>query len=195
MRRTGLSFQRGFWPAALGHASTGWMRVSAVGLALAGMMALVAVGMQWLELERQQDAVHVLLAEARARQAAVSGEPAPKPRAPRYSAQQLMQFNAVIRQLNTPWSEVLDALERQTPPGVALILVEPDANKRIVHVQAEAKEVDALFAYVDLLAADVAFSGAVPLQHETNEQDPTRPARLGFDLQLKPSSGFARRQP
>ncbi len=195
MRKSGLSFHRSVWLTASGRASALWARALGLVLAFAGTTALATVGVLWIGVEQQLGAARETLQEERARLEAISRAAAVKPPPVRHSVQQVSHLNGVIRQLNTPWSDLLDAFERQTPPGVALILVEPDAGKRVVRVQAEARDVDALLAYVDLLASDAAFSGATPMQHETNEQDPNRPVRLSFELALKPLSDIGRRQP
>ncbi|KQV94753.1 hypothetical protein [Rhizobacter sp. Root1221] len=186
MRTPTLSFRNGLRARLLGRAGSPLVGMAGLG-ALVIAVATSCIGLEhWLAARERLAVTAADIATEQARLSRAVRPAQPKAAAPRYSARQISQFNAVVRQLNTPWPTVLDAIEHHTPPGVALVLVEPDVAKGTVRIQAEAKELDALFAYVDRLAIDDAFDGAFPYQHETNEQDPNRPARLGFDLRLKP---------
>ena len=98
--------------------------------------------------------------------------------------QSVEQRNGVMNRLNTPWADVLDGLESRASPDVGLTLVEPDGDKGVVRIQAEAKSIDALLAYADDFARDPGFAGVSVRQHDTNEQDPNRPARLTFEVRL-----------
>lgn len=96
------------------------------------------------------------------------------------------QLNRVIQQLNTPWQDLFQQLERSTPQEVALISIEPDANRASVKLQAEARSLDVLLSY----AASLQFQGVLGAltysKHETNDQDPNKPIRLSFELGLRP---------
>lgn len=96
------------------------------------------------------------------------------------------RHNAAAAALNVPWSDIFDGLERGSAGDVGLTLVEPDARKGALRMQAESKQLDTLIKYAQRVAADPAFGQFTLHTHETNEQDPNRPARLSFDLQLSP---------
>jgi hypothetical protein len=93
-------------------------------------------------------------------------------------------FNRVTRHLNTPWPGVFDALERLTPPDVALIRIEPDGNG-LVTIEAESTEIDKLMSYAAGLEHQGVFGTVSLRRHVTNDRDPNRPARLMFLLALK----------
>lgn len=165
----------------LGHASSRAARAAAV-LGLVGCVGLAAYeGQHW----QQRHAAQVAKLEAlQARLARAARErPAPPPRFA-LSAQQVARHNAAVAQLNTPWSDVLDALERNADAQVGLTQLEPDAKRQTLRIQAEAKHVGTLIRYAERLASDAAFGRLELLQHETNEQDPNRPSRLSFELSL-----------
>lgn len=165
----------------LGHVSSRAARAAVV-LGLVGCLGLAAyVGQQW----HQRHASHAAQLEAlQARLGRAARErPAPAPR-PTLSLQQVTRHNAAVAQLNTPWSDVLDALERNADAQVGLTLLEPDAKRQTLKIQAEAKHVGTLIQYAERLASDAAFGRLELLQHETNEQDPNRPSRLSFELSL-----------
>lgn len=101
------------------------------------------------------------------------------------TAEQRRAWNQVARQLNTPWAALLAGLETATPDDVALVSIEPDSRRGAVRLVAEAKSLEALLAYVQALKAVEPFTDAMPLRHETNEQDPNRPIRMTINVNLR----------
>lgn len=101
--------------------------------------------------------------------------------------EQLAEYNRVTRNLNTPWATIFALLERRVPRDVALISIEPDAARRIVRLQAEARTLDDLIQCAESLRSDETVARVLPLQHETNEQDPSRPVRLTLELMMQGS--------
>jgi hypothetical protein len=149
----------------------------------ASVGALTATGWHaWqkaTELSAADDALRLLLAERnRPRPAEAAWQ--------RFSPSQRSEWNQVARQLNTPWSALLDALELATPDDVAIVSIEPDGARGSVRVQAEAKLLDNLLAYVSMLKNTEPFESVVLIKHETNEQDANHPLRMSVDVRLKP---------
>jgi|GEM_PF-4449972 len=107
------------------------------------------------------------------------------PKSSSLSAVQTQAWNQLVRQLNTPWSTVLDALETATPDDVAVVFIEPDSRQSHLLLQAEARTLDALLAYSRSLKASPVFSEVRLIKHETQEQDLNRPLRLSMELHLK----------
>jgi Tfp pilus assembly protein PilN len=101
------------------------------------------------------------------------------------TAEQRRAWNQVARQLNTPWAALLAGLETATPDDVALVSIEPDSRRGAVRLVAEAKSLEPLLAYVQALKAVEPFADAMPLRHETNEQDPNRPIRMTINVSLR----------
>ena len=95
----------------------------------------------------------------------------------------------MARQLNTPWSALLDALEASLPDDVALVAIEPDAGQGSVRLQVEAKALDTLLAYARELRSIPLFADVNLVKHETNEQDGNRPMRLSLNIRLRASQG------
>ncbi len=104
---------------------------------------------------------------------------------PELSQDQRRQLNRVILQLNTPWQDLFQQLERSTPPDVALISIEPDAYRASVKLQAEAKSLDTLLSYAASLASRDVLGALTYSKHETNDQDPNKPIRLSFEMALR----------
>lgn len=94
-------------------------------------------------------------------------------------------WNQVARQLNTPWTALLDTLEAATPEEIALVTIEPDGRNGSIRLQVEAKTLDGLLAYAGTLKAIERFEQVTLLKHETNDQDATKPLRLSLDIRLK----------
>ncbi len=103
------------------------------------------------------------------------------------STDQRQGLLAVARQLNIPWQELFEQLERSTPPQVALVSVEPDGQRGTVRLQAEAKSLDTLLQYAAALQGQGVLGRLNYNKHETNGQDANRPMRLTFELVLLPS--------
>lgn len=101
------------------------------------------------------------------------------------SAQQLAEWSQLTRQLNTPWSALLDALEVATPPDVALVSIEPDAAQALIRLQAEAKSLQTLLDYSQVLRTSGPFDELVLRKHDTNDQDGARPIRLTMELRFR----------
>lgn len=95
------------------------------------------------------------------------------------------KLSTIIRQLNTPWQDLFDQLERLTPEGIALIGIEPDARRSSIKLQAEAKTLDALLVYAAGLERQGVFGRLTYTKHETNEKDANKPVRLSFELELR----------
>lgn len=180
MKPVYLSFDEGRptpaqWLAGRRGGVVGWGGVAA--LTVAGGW-LLACG--WQLVQTRQELVSV-----QARQQALRGQQPVPVRKAQFTPEQRRAWNQVVRQLNTPWAGLLSCLEESTPDDVALVSIEPDARQGTVRLQAEAKTLDVLLGYAQALQAAQLFTQAVPLKHETNEQDPQRPVRLTLSLRLR----------
>ena len=94
-------------------------------------------------------------------------------------------LNAVIRQLNTPWQDLFNQLERLTPAEVALLSIEPDTRRDTLKLKAEAKTLDTLLVYAASLEQQGLFGRLTYSKHETNDQDANKPIRLSFELEMR----------
>lgn len=89
--------------------------------------------------------------------------------------------NEVIMQLTLPWNELFNALEEANSNSIALLGIEPNARKRVVRVSGEAKNADALFAYLRVLQANKSMSSVYLKHQQIREQDPEKPIRFTLD--------------
>jgi Tfp pilus assembly protein PilN len=90
--------------------------------------------------------------------------------------------NAAIVQLNIPWSELLDALERSAMPHVELVELFPDARAHVLRIKAEARNPDDMVRYIERLKQEASFGAVVLSQHDVHVQDKNRPVR--FELEV-----------
>jgi len=90
--------------------------------------------------------------------------------------------NQVARELQVPWAELLAALEAVPNPEVALLGVEPSAQRKVVRITAEAKNSVAMLDYLEALQARK-FSDVWLASHAIQTQTPGTPVR--FVVQLK----------
>lgn len=93
-------------------------------------------------------------------------------------SQEIRQANAVILELGLPWKELFDAFESSQKKNVAVLAIEPDAQKGLVRISAEAKSLDSLPDYLAYLQKVPLFQDVMLLNHQIQDQDPQKPARF-----------------
>jgi Tfp pilus assembly protein PilN len=149
------------------------------GLAFGGLSVCVAALTQVLHYREEREDVDVLLAALRARAAVPVAAPAALTAS--IGEPEAAAVNGAISKLNLPWRALHDAVRAATPPAVALLALEPDANKRVLRISAEAKNSDDMLAYVAALGQGKLFGAVTLVRHEVLEQDPNRPLRFQID--------------
>lgn len=148
-------------------------------------IALCATGIWFFTQMAEQRAVRDGQIEAlRASQAALSKRPARVAEAAIPEAQAL-SVNAAIQRLNVPWRELEDAIGTATPPGIALLALDPDPKKQLLKITAEARTSDDMVGYVQALKQQEFFIGAALARHEIGEQDPSHPIRFQVEAQWR----------
>jgi Tfp pilus assembly protein PilN len=91
--------------------------------------------------------------------------------------------NQIARELQMPWAEMLAALEAVPATDVALLGVEPSAQRHVVRITAEAKNSGAMLDYLQALHGAQQFSDVWLTSHLVQTQTPGTPVR--FVVQLK----------
>lgn len=156
-----------------GHARTRasawlWVSVAALLLGGAGLKAHT----------RRLDHERLALAATRTPPA-----PAPAPDAALPAAQEA-RWRLAADHLNADWPGWFEALERRTPPEVALRAIEPDATHRQLRLQGEAASLDTLMDWARALAGESAFVSVRPMRHDTSEDAGTPVVRLTLEIDL-----------
>lgn len=91
---------------------------------------------------------------------------------------QLQRAGRVIEQLSFPWDKLFKTLESSINEDVALLSVQPDLAGHVVTLNAEARNWDAMLAYIRRLEKSNFFNGVHLLSHQLQQNDEQRPVRF-----------------
>jgi hypothetical protein len=91
---------------------------------------------------------------------------------------EIRRANEVILQLDLPWGALFEAVEGSSHETVALLGIQPDAQKRTVSLAAEAKDMPGAVAYVKRLGREAILSETHIINHQVQDQDPDKPLRF-----------------
>jgi Tfp pilus assembly protein PilN len=101
-------------------------------------------------------------------------------------AQEIAQANSVIRRIALPWEDLFGAFEAVATGEVALLAIEPDAQKGRLRVTAEAKSSGAMLAYLDALQQQAMLQEVALASHEVQEDEPEKPLRFVLTARWNP---------
>jgi hypothetical protein len=93
-------------------------------------------------------------------------------------SREVMRANEVLYRISLPWDELFRAVETAAPKHVALLAMEPDSDKRLVKIVAEAKDSAAMLDYIRILEGGLMFRTVMLQSHQVQQQDPQRPIRF-----------------
>jgi Tfp pilus assembly protein PilN len=88
--------------------------------------------------------------------------------------------NEVLRRITLPWGELFKAVESAAPKHVALLALDPDADKQVMKIVAEAKDIAAMLDYMHTLEGRELFRTVTLQSHQVQQQDPQRPIRFSL---------------
>ena len=92
---------------------------------------------------------------------------------------------AVVRRLAAPWAALIGALEQASTRDVALLQLQPDADRRQLQLTAEARDTEAMFAYLENLEASHGLSEVHLVSHEVRTDGPQRPIRFSLQADFR----------
>lgn len=84
---------------------------------------------------------------------------------PRRLDEAARRAQAVAAELRLPWAELFDAVEAAADPAVALLAIEPDARRAALRVSGEARDKQAMLAYLARLGAQPPIARAMLESH------------------------------
>jgi hypothetical protein len=93
---------------------------------------------------------------------------------------------ASIERLSLPWGSLFSALEKVDAEKVSLISLEPDPQKSIVKIVAEAPDVYEMLEYMRGLAAEPNFRDVLLTQYELRLETANQPVRFILIASWKP---------
>ncbi len=146
-------------------------------LLVLGVAALAAAAMHYREAMARAD-----YWEAKAGQAARSTA-RPMPVSQRELADMALEIrhaNEVLGQITLPWDSLFNAVEWSAGKDIALLTIEPDAEKHQVKIRGEAKTIDAMLGYVRHLSAQDAFSSVYLQSHQVQRRERENPVRFAL---------------
>ena len=79
-----------------------------------------------------------------------------------------------------PWGELFKRVEASNEKEIALLSIQPDAGKRVMRLSGEAKNFEALLAYIARLEHTPMLNQVYLTSHELRLQDPQKPVRFAL---------------
>lgn len=95
-------------------------------------------------------------------------------------ALEIKHANEVLNQITLPWDKLFEAVEWSSGKDVALLTIEPDAEKHVVKISGEAKNIEAALNYVKHLSEQEIFTSVYLQSHQVQQQAPDRPVRFAL---------------
>jgi len=92
---------------------------------------------------------------------------------------------AVARELSVPWAALIGALERASMRDVALLQLQPDAQRRMVHLTAAARDREAMFTYMRRLSAARGLTDVHLVTHQMRREDARLPIEFALEASLQ----------
>lgn len=93
-------------------------------------------------------------------------------------AEEAKKLTAGLRQLTTPWEDLLGAVETAASGDIAVLSLQQEAAQASFKLTAEARDADAMFDYVRRLGAARRIQSATIDNHKIEHQQPGRPVRF-----------------
>jgi Tfp pilus assembly protein PilN len=100
---------------------------------------------------------------------------------PHQLEEEVQRAKGVIQQLTLPWERMFTAIETSDEKGIALLSVQPDAEKRRITIGGEAKNLLVMLDYVRRLESSGALTRVHVTNHEVQQQDPQKPVRFTLE--------------
>ena len=94
--------------------------------------------------------------------------------------QEILNANDILQQLALPWRELFNVVETSNEKEIALLSIQPDADKRGLRLAGEAKNFEALLAYIARLEQSPMLSQVYLTSHELRLQDAQKPVRFAL---------------
>ncbi|WP_088279570.1 PilN domain-containing protein [Ideonella sp. A 288] len=88
---------------------------------------------------------------------------------------ELTAARRTLDELALPWDALFASIEAALDKDTALLAIEPDAGKRVVRIQGEARSYPAVLALMQRLEQSEALGGMHLLNHQIREDVPERP--------------------
>ena len=94
------------------------------------------------------------------------------------AAQELKTAHQALQRLAFRWEDLFAALESAPADGVALLAVEPDPEKGLVKITAEARSAEDMLEYVERLQKADRLADVMLANHQLKTSEPLQPMRF-----------------
>lgn len=94
----------------------------------------------------------------------------------------------IAQELGTPWTELLAELEAasgESTSQVAVLSIEPDHAKRLVHITGESRDLPTALAYVQRLQQSALLRYPMLDSHDLKTDDPQHPVRFALSAEWR----------
>ena len=99
--------------------------------------------------------------------------------------EEVRSAESVVRQLTLHWAALIGALEQAATRDVALLQLQPDAEWRLLHLSAEARDREAMFEYLRRLGSAQGLAEVHLVSHQVQSEDPLRPIQFAVQAAIR----------
>jgi len=153
----------------------GWLRAALLAAGIAAAAAVLfyqwGISQEIVRREVELSKIERQLKPGAASAIRVSGTP-------KQLEDDIRRAKGVIEQLLLPWERMFAAIETSDEKGIALLLVQPNAEKRRITIGGEAKSLIVVLDYIRRLERSGALAKVHLTSHEVQQQDPQKPVRF-----------------
>jgi hypothetical protein len=99
-----------------------------------------------------------------------------------------LEAGRIAQELGTPWTELLAELEAasgESSSQVAVLSIEPDHAKRLVHITGESRDLPTALAYVQRLQQSTLLRYPMLDSHDLKSDDPQHPVRFALSAEWR----------
>lgn len=126
-------------------------------------------------------AAQIELADARLSTLATRSQTKPtRPADVEAQQEEIRHANEILQQLALPWGALFNVVETSNEKEIALLSIQPDAGKRVLRLSGEAKNFEALLAYIARLEQSPMLSQVYLTSHEVRLQVAEKPVRFAL---------------
>lgn len=159
------------------HRRTPWIGIV---LLLAGLAAAGAAASRYQDLTADLAQWEMRNNDVERRLERKVAKPKREPKDTQAVAQQINQANEVVRQLGLPWELLFREVEAARSDRIALLAIEPDAQRRIVRISGEARELEDVLDYVSRLSKSRHLTDIFLQNHQAQTSLPDKPIRFAL---------------
>lgn len=169
MRALNLDFARTRLPTAWWQ----WVLL----LVAAGLSAILLIGYRSYvnDIKRLERQVEIASASA--------GGTKPSPKMDAQTARTIRSANQILERLHTPWETLFRDIELAQISEIALLAIQPNAERSIVMIEGEARSSSAILAYIGELEDQAALADVTLVSHEIRREDAEKPVRFTVTAQ------------